>query len=221
VQTTITLGGTQYTVIRSKLKRWIELELLKSKTLEFAKRGRAMEFCDNILSYVSLCTGIDEEELDKLPWLEVITAWTNCIEINLPSDEFPIYKVQSNVETKKAVWDYDSRTWYIWAHNLASEYGWSLEYIAELDVDDATALLEEIFVDEQLDREFHWMSSEVAYPYNASSKKHEFHALPRPVWMMDEIRSAKSMEEIHKTKILKAHMPVGLIIQNGKPNVVN
>ena len=215
---TVVLDGKQYTVTRAKLKRWLELEFFKSQALDLSKRGRAMEFCNSILSYVSICSGLDVDKLETLPWTEVIEAWNVCLRINAPNDLFPIYKVKSNVKDKTAVWDYDGRIWYIWAHNLASEYGWSLEYIAEMDVDYATALFEEIFVDEQLDREFHWMTSEIAYPYNPASKKGEFKPLPRPSWMMDEIRILqRNNGEPPKVKILKDHMPVGLIIR-GKRN---
>lgn len=209
---TIVLGSKQYTITRSKLKRWIELESLKTKTLDFAKRGRAMEFCDNILSYVSICTGVEIDELDKLPWTEIVFTWQRLLSLNTPNLDIPIYAVQNLDDKKKPVWDYEGRTWYTWVHDLAHEYGWTIEYIAELDIDDASSLLQELIINDQLDKEFHWMSSEVAYPYNESSKKGEFKPLQRPVWMMEQIRSIKEGKD-QNIRILKEHLPVGNIIK--------
>ena len=113
---------------------------------------------------------------------------------------------------KKPVWDYEGRTWYSWVHDLAHAYGWSMEYIAELDIDDASSLLQELIIDDQLEKEFYWMTSEIAYPYNESSKKSEFKPLDRPIWMRDEIRSIKEGKD-QTVRILKEHLPVGNIIK--------
>ena len=217
---TLTLGGKEYRPCRAKLKRWIELESLNPKIVDFSKHGRAMEFSDTILSYVSLSLGEDVSVLESLPWEEIIDAWALCQETNIPNPNFPIYAIRSNIKDKKVVWDYEGRTWYIWAHSLADAYGWSLEYIAELDVDDATALLEEIFVEEQLNREFTWMCSEIAYPYNEASKKGEFRPLPRPPWMMEEINILRNIDRLTHVKIRKDHMPVGNIIRQRRPDNV-
>ena len=210
---TIVLGGKQYTITRSKLKQWIELESLKTKALDFSERGRAMEFCDTVLSYVSICTGVEVSELDKLPWTEIVFTWHRLLNLNTPNTELPLYKVRDlDPKKKKPIWDYEGRTWYTWVHDLAHAYGWTMEYIAELDIDDASSLLQEMIVDDQLEKEFHWMLSEIAYPYNESSKKSEFKPLQRPIWMMEQIRSIKEGKDV-KVKILKEHLPMGLVLK--------
>jgi hypothetical protein len=78
--------------------------------------------------------------------------------------------------------------------------------IAELEVEDAFALLQEIETDKQLEREWAWQTNELAYPYNKDTKKSDFHPLPRPAWM--RIKAGPPP----KTRIPKKMMPVGNII---------
>jgi hypothetical protein len=217
---TIVLGEKSYKITRSKLKRWIELESLKTKAFDFAKRGRAMEFCDCILSYVSIASGVGIEELEKISWVDIVFSWEIAVRLNQPNPNLPLYAVRKLDKEKEPIWNYEGRIWYVWVHDLASKYGWSIEYISELDIDDASSLLQEIFTDEQLNREFHWMLSEIAYPYNESSKKSEFKPLQRPIWMMEEIRAIKEGKDL-KIKIRKDHMPVGNIIRWNEKNAIH
>jgi hypothetical protein len=217
---TIVLDGKPYKITRSKLKSWIELESLKTKALDFSKRGRAMEFCDCILSYISIASGVEVEQLEKASWVDIVFAWEIVVRLNQPNPKLPLYAVRKLDKEKEPVWEYEGRTWYVWIHSLSSKYGWSMEYIAELDIDDASSLLQEIFTEEQLDREFQWMMSEIAYPYNESSKKSEFKPLHRPVWMMEEIRAIKEGKDL-KMRIRKDHMPVGNIIKWDEKHAIN
>jgi len=87
---------------------------------------------------------------------------------------------------------------------LAKEFGWNCEYIAELDVDDAIALAQEIAVGDQIEKEFQWAISEVPY-----QTKDGFKPLDRPKWMLYNTETSP----IKKTKIRKEFMPVGAIVK--------
>jgi hypothetical protein len=120
-----------------------------------------------------------------------------------PRAKLPILTTKHTKEDKKLSWDYDGRTWNFYSHLLASNYGWTLEYIGKLGIDEVIAKIQEILTEEQLNKEFQWSMSEIAYPYNKSTKKSEFKPLKRPYWMLAEVT------EIKKIKILKSLLPIG------------
>jgi len=70
---------------------------------------------------------------------------------------------------------------------LAKNYGWTLEYVSMLQVEEALAKIQEILVDEQLEHEFFYGLSEVAYSYDSSTKKSKF--VPMPQSYMDAAKS--------------------------------
>ena len=199
----VIIGDKTYEVSQLRLKKWVEFESLKENVTSEAKHGNVDGFSEAILSCVSLCVNV--EELEKVSWMDVASAYAQCQEINQPSIKFPIFLTQ--IRSRKQIgWDYEGRSWYVWAHLLAKAFNWSLEYIAELVIDDAIALIEEIFVQDQLDKEWEWSLSELAY--DGKSGKHK--PLPRPNWMSSGYVDKK--EELMKTKMPKHMMPVGNII---------
>jgi hypothetical protein len=201
----ITIGDRTYELNQLRLKKWVEFESLKEKILDQAKHGNVESFSKALLSCVSFCVNIDEEEIKDVPWIEIASAYRGCQEVNSPSISFPIFFAQ--IKKRKLIgWDYEERSWYVWVHTLARVFGWSSEYIAELVIDDAIGLIEEIYVQDQLDKEWEWSLSEVAY----SNKDGRFKPLPRPPWM--ESSSKYISEEEAKIKMPKAMMPVGKII---------
>ena len=113
--------------------------------------------------------------------------------------------MKGNEETK-IPWDYPERDWYYWVHLLASHYGWSIAHISEMDIDDALALLQEIEVEEQMQKEWEYQLSEIAYPYDSNSKASIFKPMDRPFWMRKEAKA-------QKRKMLKKFMPNGYIIK--------
>ena len=196
------LGDTDYTPTRSGLKKWLELENLKAKIFDAA--GSSLEFAQGIINYLSVALCIPTEKLEEVAWYEIAEAYATINEINNLKFKFPLLKEPSSKE--KYPWEYDGRSWYLWANILAKAYGWSLEYIAELDPDDGVALLQEILTDDQLEKEWQWSLSEIAYPYNPDTKKSEFKNLPRPVWMQKEIR-----KPVKQIKIPASMLPVGIV----------
>jgi hypothetical protein len=85
-----------------------------------------------------------------------------------------------------------------------SKYGWTLENTENLYFNDAIAYIQEILIDEQLDKEWQWSLSEIAYQYNDALKKSEFKPLPRPSWMV-------GMNKIEPPKVER--LPVGMMPQ--------
>jgi hypothetical protein len=200
----INICGSEYIPTRSTLKQWL---VLQDKQVELYK---AMEHrndvAKHVVSYVSIALSIPEEDLTDLPWYDVGLVYLTIRNTNTTKFDFPFFNTR--VKDKKEVWDYEGRTFYIWAHLFAEEYGWDLEYIANLDVDDAIALAQEIAVEEQLNKEWEWMRSEIAY-----QSKDGFKELPRPDWM----RYTRKPPEIPKLKIRKEFMPSGIIYRYQAP----
>jgi len=206
----VTIGDKTYEVTRLRLKKWVQFESLKENITNEAEHGNVDGFSEAILSCVSLCVNVDIEEIKDKSWIDIANAYQNCQDANLPSIKFPIFLSQMKRQ-RQIGWDYDERSWYVWAHTLAKIFGWSLEYIAELVVDDAIALIEEIYVQDQLDKEWEWSLSEIAYPISSSGKEKTFRPLPRPSWMESGYMDMK--EELMKTKMPKAMIPVGNIVR--------
>jgi hypothetical protein len=201
---TIYINKKEISVTKFRLRKWLELEDNFSDFREAADSKDREKLTQSLYSYLSAALNIDTTVLSELGWYEVCSAFLTLKNFNAPNDKYPILK--GTEKSSDQSWDYKGSTWYSWAHSIAGKYGWSIEYIADIDVDDAIALMQEILVDDQLTREWQWSMTEIAYPYNSSSKKSEFHPLDRPSWMQSK------HPEIKITKIPKFLMPVGNII---------
>jgi len=193
----IKIGKDELEYTRPTLKSWLALQDLGLKL------HKAVEKHDDVAKhcvfYVSTALSIPEDKLENLPWYEVAVALQTIQITNAPKYNFPFLNMR--IKDTKECWDYDERTWYIWSHLFAKDYGWSLEYISALDVDDAIALAQEIAVEEQLKKEWEWMTSEIAY-----QAKDGFKELPRPDWM----RYSSEPPKIPKIRIRKDFLPSGI-----------
>lgn len=140
--------------------------------------------------------------------MDVVQGFTEAVKANSFSVHIPL--VSRSFGSKEDMpWDYPGRSWFAWAHRFANFYGWSLDYIAGLDVDVAIKLLQEMLVQDQLEKEWEWGLSERAFPYNSSTKKYEYKPLSRPAWMYPEMKSKKK----RIIQIPKSMMPVGNIVK--------
>lgn len=190
---------------RSKFGKWTRLEKIAAD-IDKAVENNITQFPILVISYISTALFLPTKLLNKLSWLPTIILFEFAREINSPT-KIPLLqnKKENKKDKNKLGWDYDGRNWHYWSHLLAKQYGWELEYIENLDVDVALAHIQEIFTDEQLDREFLWSMSEIAYPYNSTTKQSKFSPLPRPYFMQSEA------PKIQKIKIRADMMPVGNI----------
>lgn len=192
----------RFLVSKAKLKRWFELEDIRRK-IQLAT-GQGKNVSELICSYLSVA--ICDLNWLKLPWTDIIEDYALALNIHRPEKN---HKIFLSKEQSKALTDDGS--WYSWANLFANKFGWSLEYIAELDIDDAISLIQEILYSDQLEKEWEWGLSEKSVSYDKASGKGKFVPLKRPDWMVPtEIQKpAKSV------KILKSMLPVGVVY--GKP----
>ena len=208
----VSFGDEEFTITRKKLREWLTLEDYISDIAEAAEAQDIDGFIDSLCSYVSAAVGLPKEDVESAFVISVINSLDICIKTNVPNYELPI--LRNGIDPKKPivppVWEYKGRQWYFWLNTLATAYGWSIDYIAELDIDDAYSLYQEIVVDEQLRREWDWGLSEIAYPYDKSTKTNKFKEYPRPRWMRIGALASKPVEKI---KIRVDFMPVGNVIK--------
>lgn len=145
-------------------------------------------------------------EWDKVFWGDFVNVYSKAVMENLPRLRFPILE-ENKKEIIRFPWEYQGRAWFFWLNLFASNYGWSEESVSEMDIDSALGLYQEILVDSQFQKEWEWSLSEIAFPYNSSTKKQEYKPLARPNWMLPE-----TPKELPKVKIRRDMLPVGNII---------
>lgn len=208
-QTSFTLGEVTYSVTKLGLRVWLELEDANKKIIDCMRGKSVAEAAASICSYLSIITKLDLEELKTFFWLDIADAYITILLASIPTIDFPLLHGR-NEKIDPISWDYEGRTWYMWSHMLASKYGWTLEYIADLYFEDAIALIQEILLEDQLQKEWEWSLTELAYQPNKVTKQSEFKSLPRPSWMTGMRRVTKPIET---AKIPVSMIPQGLILQ--------
>ena len=154
----------------------------------------------------------DKINWEEIPWFQFLEIYSECIIVNSPSIDFPILHGAGG-DKSKLPWEYTGRAWYYWFNLFARNYGWTENIIANLALDTAIGLYHEIEIDGQLNREWEWGLSEIAYPYNKGTKKSEYKPLARPTWMKPLVP-----KQLPVVRIRKDMMPVGNIIDLSVPN---
>lgn len=190
-------------VSRARFKLWLALETIKEK---IAKAVDTDALSDAIEEYLATALAFPVSDLSTCPWEEAITAFARVTEINgdirmLPFMRYPVK------DQKPAAYDYDERLFFHYAHTFARAYGWSIEYVADLDVDTAFSLLQEIIITTQLDREWQWDLSERSTGYDEQTRKSKHIPYPLPPWMSP----APTEPKIYR--IPKALIPVGNVVR--------
>lgn len=189
-------------------QRWLELESLKEKIIKAVREGT--DFPTHLFAYLRTALFINPKHYEKADWFRVVELFYAVLNKS-PQVKLPITS-PTNDEHKEESWDYDGRIWHLYSHMLAKSYGWSLEYISQLQVVDALAKIQEILTDEQLDREFFYGLSEVAYSYDKGSKKSKYNPMPRPHWMRP------AMKPVERFLIPAYMLPVGNVDMRGVPD---
>lgn len=198
------LNGVPYTPVRFRLRQWLQFEQLQ---VSLQKSDKQTEYADALCLLVSTMLEIPVETVNAAPWYEVLQAHAEIVMRNQVRT-IPLTRPTMSKESS-VPWEYAGREWYWWLHTFAKQYGWGREQVEELDIDDAVSLLQEILVEEQLQREFQWGLSELAYPYNETTKKHVFKPLSRPEWMKDQ---PTVILPAQKVKFPKSMLPIGRVI---------
>lgn len=184
----------------------MQLETIKEKIAAAARSNRE-DFPDRVLEYLRVAVGVSPKWYEKADWMRVINLFYVCLSKS-PTIHLPIL-TPGGEENKPEPWHYEGRSWHAYSHIIAKAYGWTLKEISQLQVGEALAKIQEIMVDEQLEREFLHGLSEIAYPYDKNTKKPEYKPLPRPHWMRPKAKP------IPRFKIPKAVMPMGSVVMDG------
>ena len=190
---------------RFLLRDWLRLEEIRGDILEAAGKREYQKVSDLVVSYLSTASERAKEiDWNGQPWHVTMGAYELAVWTNSPRMKFPI--LHSQEKPDKLPWEYPGRSWYYWLHLFSLNYGWSKEQISNLEIDDAIGLLQEILIQKQLDQEWEWSQSEIAYPFNESTKQGEFKPLPRPDWM-----KRIAPEPVKRIKIPKNMLPAGVV----------
>lgn len=207
LKVTIILDKNEYPFERPKLKRWLFLEEINRKIQEATEKEDSSEFLYQYYSLISVAIGISTEILYELPWIDVAVAYTQIRNILIPEYDFPM--LMTKTKNKSSDWDYEGRHWFIWLNLFAKSYGWSVEYIENLDVDNAIALMHEIISDDFYSREWQYSLSDASVTIDPATKQGKYKPLPRPEWM--QMKTKK--EELPKVKIPKSMLPAGIVVK--------
>ena len=192
---------------RLTLKGWAKLEGMKKLMDDAVLEKDFDKYYTALIQFIETSMSpYWEIDWTKVPWYEAVGAYSEAVKLNLPTLEFPIL-VSTKAENKKLPWEYDGRQWYFGYIFLASNYGWDEKSVGEIDIDTAIGLYQEILLEEQLDKEWTYSLSEIAFPYNSSTKKSEYKPLERPEWMLPI-----SPKQLPVIKMRKEMMPVGNIV---------
>lgn len=195
-------------ISKAKFKKWLELEDIRSRIKDAADQGKNRQVSDLLCSYLTaaLCRG----NWGKLPWECILEDYIFVTNLHSPSKEFRIFSVKADKESFKI----NDSSWYSWSSLLAKEYGWSLEYVAELEIDDAISLIQEVLYNDQLRREWEWMLSDKSVHHDKQGKG-TFKPLERPVWMRKEVPTKPP----EVSKIRADMIPAGVVVRWDTANV--
>ena len=215
----ISLGGNDHEVERSRLGKHLTLTTIRESLVKAVKAGDGGAIADSLYEYLATpILNLDRGHFfESAPWFEIIVAFTEVQTLNLIplADQYAILQdYEDDKKTAAVPWDYPGRGGVVWKHLLASSYGWTIADIENLWPEQAVELLMEIISDETKDREFAHQLSEVAYEFDAATKKSRYRPLARPPWMV--LGSEMSKEERKKsimTSLRKDFLPVGKIVR--------
>lgn len=198
---------------RLTLRGWAAIDDLRRDIEKASRENDWSAVPEFIFKTVELCGEVDRNS----DWQIVAELYTKIVELNQPTKKFPVLTTRE--KGKEMPWEYSGRSWYFWLNLFAKNYGWDMDKIGEMDIDDAIGLFQEIQIDSQMQQEWEYGLSELAYPYNPSTKKSHFKALPRPDWMKPIMGKSVPVKE---RKIHRDAMPAGTIINLDEqpPNIV-
>lgn len=182
---------------KPKFRKWVTLVNAQKTIQDSVETG---EFPEKVFAYLSLCGKRGEGA-----WKNTVLTLAQAFQYNYVEITVPIIK-DAPQGSKESDWSYAGRDWAYYSHVLANAYGWTVEYISRLEVQEAFSYIQEILVSEQLEQEFQHALSEVSYHYNKTTKKSDYKPLKRPYFMRP------AMQPLKKVKMKRSLLPVGLII---------
>lgn len=206
----LTLGGCEYLVARARLGQYLQLQAIIEALEEAVEARDSGAINDAIFRYLTTAIAdLSRDDLRPLPWYELLNAYNLISTLNtIPeSTRFAILRRVEERKGRSIPWNYVGRSAVFWTHILASAYHWSKDAIENLWPEEAIAFIQEIMVDDQLEREFLHSLSEVAYHYDKSTKKSRYQPLTRPLFMVEGTARKRPRISLHRKML-----PMGNVV---------
>lgn len=180
----IHLGDDTYNITRHRLGGFLALQKANEETAKAATINDGGGIARGIFTALRISIDLELETFNVLPWQDIIAAYIQLDAINQIPEKEQYAILGSKGGGDESPWHYPGRFGILIVHLLASNYNWSKTEIENLWPEEAFAYIQEIIADEHDRREFAWLASPVAYPYDKASKKNKFIKLPKPAWMV-------------------------------------
>jgi hypothetical protein len=182
-------------------------------TIRAAARTHARDVPDLICRFLAAATDSSEKYWKDLYWEETIDGFLQVQRTNAFAWQVPLVKTPDFHKEDQPAWIYTGGEWYFWWHTFASVYGWTEEYIANLEIEPAFAMMQEIMVADQLKKEWEHLLSGHAMIYDPSTGTSKPNPLPRPDWMKPSLKAPGKM------KILRSMLPEGVVVDKMSQSV--
>lgn len=203
----ISIGGIECQINQSKLRKWLTLEDIKETVFEAVEHKDRDHLVSALYLYVSTAFDINKEILQSAYWLEIIVAFNEQETVNkIDISDLICMQIKEEKKPDKMAWEYIGQTWWKWVDILSHRYGWTLDIIENISIVDAAHLMQEVFVDDQITKEWQWLLSERCFVWDEASKKSKFNELKRPKWMTKQIATYHADV---KVKIPDFMIPIG------------
>jgi len=176
-------------------------------TIHAAAKTHAPDVPDIICQFLAAALDSPVEDLNKLPWMEVMEAFSKIQSVNDPSWRVPMLKNRKTDGKRRepVPWMYIGGEWYYYRHVFSSIYGWDEDYIANLEIEEAFAMMQEIEAERQLEKEWEYLLSDRSVEFDPKTKTSHLRPYARPLWMQADIKKPG------KVRMLRSMMPVGVI----------
>ena len=188
-----------------RFKKWITLEEQKNRVVK-AVAESSDTFPQEMFTFLSTALSLPVQYFQDASWENIIQSFYKTVHLTQSQISLPIL-TPSNEKVKDDPWTYDNRLWHLYSHMLAKSYGWTLDYIANLSVQEVLPKVQEILTDDQLEKEFWWGLSEKSVSYDNHTQTAHFQPLPRPEWMK---QSHKHIEAPQIAKVPENLRPMGV-----------
>jgi hypothetical protein len=190
-----------------RLKEWLGMNSSLS-SIHAAAKTHAPDVAGKLCEFLAAATDSPVDYWKTSAWWKVKEGLETLIQTNDFEWKVPMIEYGKDEKLEFPKWLYMGREWFYWLHTFASVYHWSEDVIADMKKEDAFALMQEISVERQLQKEWEHSLSEMAYSYNQDAQKSEFHPLERPLWMKGP---EKKTVVFPKLKMPKSMLPMGPI----------
>jgi hypothetical protein len=204
----VTIAGLVQKVERVRLGSYLKLQRAAKHLSEAAAQADTGAIAEALFEYLKACIpDLDRGEFNEAPWYEVISAFQSLRQLNSirGAENFSMLTNAAPNDGKTVAWDHDERHVLIWIHTIANAYKWAKAEIENLWPEEAIGYIQEILAEDQLEKEFLYSLSEIAYPYDKATKKSKFKPMQRPLWMV-------AGGGRKNDRVLKSMLPVGNVV---------